>query len=94
MASFIFELAQALGHAVTARIRNNLHEGGLARGEILAIATILEILSQPSDRHAGGSTSHCDQSWEALERMAEDDLELVSHARQRSAPTRPQSAMS
>jgi hypothetical protein len=80
MASFISELSQALGCAIAARIRNS--ERPLARGEVMALATVLEIASQVPDQNAA-SEGQGSLSWDWLERMAKGDLELVKRARGR-----------
>jgi hypothetical protein len=83
MDSFISDLARSLGRGMAATLRANPEAASLGRGELLAIATVLEITGA---RPAADTTAALpDEIWARMEALARRDLDLVRKSRSKAA---------
>jgi hypothetical protein len=85
MASFISDVAGALSRSFANSLRGFAKDRQLARGEILAIATVMEIAGLDSSNISEKSGVYeTPPTWERLEASAKADLDLVKRARSNS----------
>jgi hypothetical protein len=78
MTGFIFDLARSLAGSTAASLRQRADGPPLSRAEIMAVTTLLEVLSvEPTAAPAG------DRGWAALERQARMECDLAQRARRR-----------
>jgi hypothetical protein len=80
--SFICDLARALGRGMAANLRASADAANLGRGELLAIASVLEITG--AGPTPDSATALPDETWARMEALARRDLDLVRNARSKA----------
>jgi len=81
--SFISDVARALGRGIAAALRDSPDAANLGRGELLAIATVLEVTG--AEPIPDSETALPDEAWARMEALARRDLDLVRNARSKAA---------
>jgi hypothetical protein len=82
MGSFISDVAGALSLSFAKTLRNSIKDPQFSRGELLAMATVMEIAGvSSSESRVERTSSETKPTWESLEADAKHDLDMVQRAR-------------